>query len=678
MFYTAIPSSNIRYPATYLNKGKPKFTINKSPISPETPINSYILNHRDNIMYLFDNNEYDQIMTMLPKSNMFGSYSNAQYDLRPISKELNQDFGKNLIHNNLMKYVSHTYSSDDQLINVLFGYCINENDTELLKKIISKTNSTDLFAPNQNIPLVKVVVTKNNEFICNIILAEMQLTNLTIGLFFSSICGFQKINLLEKFLSAGHKIDTLYISLAILNNSTDIIRWMLEHGYDIQEAFNKCSFDQNIDDVHPDIHQMLKLLSEYHIDMTAQINQILIYAIESNNLDLVMYCVENNCDINLALRNSCRCMCLDIIIYLLQVGADINTVTFVDIRCKNIKIIKLLIDHGLNISGNIIKWIFVECFIYADDIADILFLIDCGADSNIIFDREEAMVKNPNYRYGVSILDPTMYFGLNSYLEFVVSMGYISHIKFLAETNFDKLRPELDRLFIMAGANSQLDMATYLLDLGANVHAENDLAFIVACYFGHLDMVQFLLSRIDINNITENLFMITLNGYKEKHFDYQYSTYGKLINGNTFFRNDIYHWGNQSVNIFKLLSQHNAIITDHTILETLSHKFYSREFVACLISNKFDINTTFCIDCFNSRILIFAITDDSLYTKLRKEPVSILELSVYFGKTDVVQLLLDNGANVSINNNGPITIANLMDHAEIKKLLLEYGAELYF
>lgn len=78
----------------------------------------------------------------------------------------------------------------------------------------------------------------------------------------------------------------------------------------------------------------------------------------------------------------------------------------------------------------------------------------------------------------------------------------------------------------------------------------------------------------------------------------------------------------------------------------------------------FDINTTFEV--------IFKDIKSESYSS---GPSSILESCVNFNKIHLVKYLLENGADITINNNRPMCVANYIgDREEIKKVLFTYGA----
>lgn len=639
-------------------------------------------NNRNIIVALFDNDEYDKILDMFPK---------VEDDMFVILiRQMNK---------------TATRSPFDQVVIELFKYAIVHNDAELIRKLISKTNGIDLFifgsfSLKGSIPLILEHNMSNmSDLIYDIILADMHLTDSISEIFLDFICKSNNVTLLKKFISAGYKLAKDNILGAINNNAIDVIKDIIAYDYDVQQIFNEV----DIKIMKMSVEILLTLVT-CNIDIKSQINNILAYAVESNKLDLVTYCVENNtdCDLNTALKYSCGYMHSDIMVYLLESGADINVITFNDIYCTNSEIMKLLIKYGLQITVAELNYIFTECFVYEEDIANNTFLIDLGADPNWIFERELRTQQNPNYEFAsVCSYNSKYYHGLNSYLELFVSMGRIAHINFLAEIDPERIRLESNRLFIISCANGSIKMMEYFLNLGADIHYENNLALITACYFGHLSVVEYLLHHIDLNNIIENLLSITLYGNVERnnHQNRRYNIYNTLVNTH-IFRNDLYNYGNDVDNIFELLVRHNVKIPSYDFLDILPKQHYTKEFVSLLLLHGYDINSTFNMDCYRSGIIL----------NVHAVNVTMLEVCIRLGKTDIVKLLLDSGADLSITisstnfdnvlnnritcnttnilqfvdsitskenlstNNSLLDLAEQLHNVEIKNLLLEYGA----
>ncbi len=264
---------------------------------------------------------------------------------------------------------------------------------------------------------------------------------------------------------------------------------------------------------------------------------------------------------------------INIMTYLLQIGADINS--FNDEYAKdklNMETLKFLIEHNRAIHPKTIMLLLFKCFTNDDDTNNIEYLINYGSNLAHIFERDSCF-ENDSVRNKNDILH------FNSLIEHVVSVGKINQIKFLAENCLELLLPEIDRLFVIACANGQCEIAMYLINLDANMNTF-DKALISAIYFGHLNIVNLLISlEIDLHSIKENLFSVLIS----TNFRYK-----NLIENNTIFRNDMFIFGKDKLEILKLLMKHNLPVLDN-IFSTIQHRtletFYNVEFFTYCIAN---------------------------------------------------------------------------------------------
>jgi ankyrin repeat protein len=87
-------------------------------------------------------------------------------------------------------------------------------------------------------------------------------------------------------------------------------------------------------------------------------------------------------------------------------------------------------------------------------------------------------------------------------LNFLSNFEHIEIVKLIIEVGID-IHANNDKLFIRSCSNGFLEISKLLLEHGANVHADNDDAFRLACTNGHLEVVKLLLqngANMHVNN----------------------------------------------------------------------------------------------------------------------------------------------------------------------------------
>ncbi len=81
--------------------------------------------------------------------------------------------------------------------------------------------------------------------------------------------------------------------------------------------------------------------------------------------------------------------------------------------------------------------------------------------------------------------------GMDELLQYASTYGYLSVVKYLVENGAD-VHAELDGALKTAARNGHLEVVEFLVENGANIHSTNDLALSLAAAGGHLDIVKYL------------------------------------------------------------------------------------------------------------------------------------------------------------------------------------------
>ena len=518
----------------------------------------------------------------------------------------------------------------EQIVDQLFSFCVKNNNLEHFRTVTQLYSSRNMYINNEFIEVIKN---------CN------------------NPVPFYHILLIENNL----KITDHTVSWVIGNNHTEFISYLVANKYNITKGWNITL--ESLDNYYGKYQlnmSMLKVLMDAEIDISADSKIIIESAIfncdqdNENSLNVVEFMVEsfpNIININEYLDWCCKTHNIDALIYFLKRGANIHIIDNISLCSTSIDIINILINHNYHISEKPLKKLLIVHFTFDIDLTNINYLLANGAQIQWIIDDELNWQDRSSYN---GIGDKTIY----SHLEFIITKGEFYKIKFLTDNYLNLLKPEINRLFVLACANGQNDIASYLFDFGAEL---NEKALISAIFFGHCDTLVMLMKfGMNINSLNEDLFIVSWCGYIVKSNPTASSdTYGNLINNNTIFRNDIVNYEStyQITNIIKLLINCGIRMPNDFIPSAYSNLFYDVDIFTYFIQNGFDIDKN---------------NISSYY------PRNILEGVIIFAKPDkmnldIIELLLQNGFNLTIKDTNAIEVVNDPVFEPIKILLLKYG-----
>lgn len=555
----------------------------------------------------------------------------------------NRDNVRDLITLIYGKEASDNFYNYHNGLSHLIDYCIHNSDIEFMELIVAKKR-INVFERAVSLK----IMASNNSDIHNIFFGGKY--NIRIQNFFHVAICDNNINALNLLYDYGYKLDDL--NECVFSGHVEIIQYFQLMGHDIQCVFDACDFAEfNYDD---DIN-IFKALIESHIDITSKINDILYLGTECENIDLVKFCIDHGAtDFTRSLNISCMYNWCDILELLIQSGADVHYITEDSLSRITYEMVIILLKYGHNFSSESLKNIFYKQFNEESDINKVTYLFNLVGDFDYLFEKEQFTTYNADFRHYTKSGDLISISHSASILEYVVSKNKLDHLKLIVENDLDKLKSELNRLFIIAVSNGHIDMVLYLLDLGANPTFTTNLALDCAVFFGHYPMLKLLLDLgIVLGNSVNNLFMMCAYGSSVK--EYQEVGYAKLINNSIdVFRNDYYDFGVDYLDIFKFLIQNNISIPDYTFYEVLNIRYYDVD-----IFNYIPVDVNIKLNCitklhgFHSRYL--------------------LKRAVYCGAISVVKLLLENGANVLVNENMKRAHPS-PNKSEITQLLEQYNA----
>lgn len=604
----------------------------------------FIRENRNEIIEMFNNDEYDKIKELLKELNVVENNESLIFD-NGIFNLLNSDDDN--------QYVEEDFKNDGELSkiyvsNILLYYSEKYDDNELFKIVVLKNKDF----PFGNL-LIKII-RNNKQQMFRIILENYNFDEEIFSDIHNSVISFGKNEMmfLEILEKKGLKMNVNDIINAIVRDKINVVEFAIKNDYNMQNIIdeNLCKRKQFM---CPCSVRMVKLFIDNDISILTNLNDIFFSNIMLGNLDSVEFLVETfECDINSGLDVCCRNKNSSIMIYLLKNGADINTITPNAVLNTDINIMKILIDHNYPVHQNALDIFLIKQFTLDKELDNVYYLIKNGANVHYLFEYDKNNAKNNNIELKKSTVMTGRWEWVNSPLEFIVTDGKFNIIKFLADDYLNELRPELNRLFAIAVANGRLDIAGYLIDLGA---IYDDKLLLVACFFGHLQMINFLLKLGTNFNNVDDVFSIMLDGKFCR--DKPSKTYTNIILTD-MFRNDMYNYGDEYVNILRLLLVCNVNKPDWRFLERLPIEFYEIDIFIHFISN--DTNT---VENFRGQHLLVK--------------------SISNRKMDMIKFLLQymseqksDKLDESILTEELITVININKDEELKNLLKSYGIDI--
>ncbi len=388
------------------------------------------------------------------------------------------------------------------------------------------------------------------------------------------------------------------------NNYLELLKIIVEFGPDnsfFQKIISWSIFNSNVDILEYlfDIGRGSDIQSEFDIAVYQKMEYIRL-----NLMPMISLLIKNDIDIWKHLNQICvqaaRSGDINLLEFCLQNGADSNYDNGIMIRlsCTCMKFAKYLLQHG--------------------------------ADINFIKDTDLINLNRP-----------------------------ITHenIIFLVENGLD-ISGMINKLFLYSVTAGADDLVLHFLDVGADIHAENELALFAAAYYGNVQTVRILLeSGADIHARNDTICLFVFGGMDD---DFE----NESICGWMMFR---FCASNQN-ELFELLVKNGADISDISILVLmLTNQLIQidKEVVEYFMTAGSDINATCQLTY-----------EWAQKYNLSDYATSPLEASIFGGKANISQFLLENGADLTINSDRPARLAIMSGNIPIIKILSDHGAAL--
>jgi len=466
-----------------------------------------------------------------------------------------------------------------EVLPKLFEYCIKNNDTEFINKLIEKHEKYDLFGDGSMMSFFLVTeIVKCNTDILNILFdMECFKSKEAKRLFYWAI-NDANIDIINRLESLGHKMGRDDFKYALLSGNNNIIQHIIPLCDNLQNVFDDC-FSSTMGYFHvPDnLIQKLNTVIELGIDISKKLDVLLIECIKKKKNDDAIFCHQQGAtNIDEAFKIACYYSNDTMMLYLLENGADINVLTKKEFRYIDHDIAKILFDYNYVFKDDELEYI-MKTNILTQKFKDFEILFDYIKNNDYIFKNEEYFtnnklsIKDINDRaYGMLDGDFFDLDSIMSILEYLVHKNKIEHIKFIIMHDLNRL--DINKLFVIASANGRLELAKLFFELDNNVNV--NLALECACFFGHVHMVKYLL---DFNVfLSDELFLMCTYG---TYYKLQRVGYAKILEKIDII-NDIFMFGESYTEIFKLLIQCDLIMPlnlmemlgiEHFCVEIMKH-----------------------------------------------------------------------------------------------------------
>lgn len=330
-----------------------------------------------------------------------------------------------IMYNNIIERL--TVNVDKKIIydcdqTYILSYAISTSNIELFKCTFTIDNLCDLIIINafRNLLLysaLEYIFEQNNELCDYIIDHTLGSCKLVISYDIILNNNIKLLKMIMRYMPNLFDKDLL-ISSTICENNLEILDILFELDYNIQSPFDKLM--NNISCHMRITSDTLFRLEKYGVNIANHIGRIIMLYIYSSDLEGIKYCVVN--------------------------GIDVNYVLCTLRSHINLPIVKYLVENGANINSLGKKEIFYMDGSYGDRSDVLIFLMECGLDiQTYVFELLFRIIRNGRYPLFAHII----------------------------KLHTDLIHIEDDFLLFYAAMCGKPKIVQLLLDLGADIHANN-------------------------------------------------------------------------------------------------------------------------------------------------------------------------------------------------------------
>lgn len=532
--------------------------------------------------------------------------------------------------------------------NYLYCYSIANKDIALMVKIYDKIEKYTL-----NIFDLDNLCDCDNDFIDEFFRLNEHNIDVNISNIANSAITKCNYYIIQKIETLDYVYNNINFMFAIKCKNMDMSKYILDKCENMEKAFEEHCI-KNI--FEPITCEKLKYIMDRGVDVTKYLDNLFKIAGTDGNTEFIIFChklggiiTSGMCSSAIS-HNNC-----ELVIYYLQNGFDINTLLQDDVKYVKLKMFKILFDNNYIFDNETLNYIFTNTLV-CNSMDDALVMFDYVNNFDYIFEKEKRYTENYIGVDEYSQLTIGHYIEVDeipSILEYLIVDNKIDQIQFIIDNAKDNI--DISKLFIVATANNNVDIANILLK--ANENVDYDVALEFACFFGHYDMVLYLLKvGASIHN---ELFKIAAYGssYRNRNIGYQ------ILLQKVKILNDSFKYGEKYNEIFKLLVDNNIFI-DKDTFDVINPKHLSVDIVIKMLDN-YDIN-----DVLKKIVLCDMLSEGDYsryqyahtYTLMTKKNDKLVNIEIPDNINQILKYLLNNGANPNVDsvvNNNVIAMLEL-------------------
>ncbi|PVV01741.1 hypothetical protein BB560_003830 [Smittium megazygosporum] len=333
-------------------------------------------------------------------------------------------------------------------------------------------------------------------------------------------CNHGNLDVLKLLFRFGANIEdnkSIALSTACNRGHFEIVEYLLDSGIDIHAdneiALMSASKAGNV--------QMIKLLIENGVSLNENGERALVCTIENNKSDAAKFLFEQGvkleADKESLLVKASNGYHSDLVRILIELGADIHCESDIALRKaiehQNLKLVEYLVQKGADLQSN--NNIALKIALAREEIAIVKFLVENGADVNAKCGNMPFLDPLAPKIKLAEIANQNVYTPLDSFCYYCGSKYYIiKQYSYYSDKNLISIDLTSNTPLCIASICRNKEIIEYLIQNGADVHANNDRALMWAKFGNDKDVISCLLRNGA--NVNADTDLVTVSKLKVK------------------------------------------------------------------------------------------------------------------------------------------------------------------